>query len=116
MLKYAKVIDNKTKECQVGMGTNISFYKENGMTEQEVEQAYNGCWYILGYAPEKPNPTHDETRELRKQYRREHIDDNTAERARKQANGTWTEEDEQAYLELDAEVTKDIERLFPYYE
>lgn len=33
---------------------------------------------------------------------------------RKTANGTWTEEDEQEYLELDAEVTSYIEEHYPY--
>lgn len=27
------------------------------MTEMEVEQAYNGEWYLKGYAPIKPEPT-----------------------------------------------------------
>ncbi len=54
MLKYAKIENEETKECSVGTGTNIEFYQSIGMTEQEVEQAYNGSWYLLGYAPEKP--------------------------------------------------------------
>lgn len=55
MLKYAKIIDDKTKLCEVGIGTNIEFYKSIGMTEQDVEEAYNGSWYLKGYAPQKPN-------------------------------------------------------------
>lgn len=51
MLRYAKVLDEKTKECSVGIGTNIEFYKSIGMTEQDVEQAKNGSWYLVGYAP-----------------------------------------------------------------
>ena len=31
-----------------------------GMTEMEVEQAYNGEWYLKGYAPQKPEPTLEE--------------------------------------------------------
>ena len=54
MLKYVKVIDDETKLCTVGVGTNTGFYKSLGMTEMEVEQAYNGSWYVKGYAPEKP--------------------------------------------------------------
>ena len=53
MLKYAKVINDTTKACEVGLGTNASFYQSLGMTEQEVEQAYNGAWYLKGYAPQK---------------------------------------------------------------
>lgn len=64
----------------------------------------------------KPNtpPTYEEVRQMRIRYRREHIDDQTAERSRKQANGTWTADDEAAYLALDAEVTAYIEEHFPY--
>jgi predicted S18 family serine protease len=54
MLKYAKIINEETKQCEVGIGTNITFYKSIGMAEMEVEQAWNGAWYLSGYAPEKP--------------------------------------------------------------
>lgn len=54
MLKYAKVIDEQTKLCEVGTGTDSEYYQSIGMTEQEVEQAYNGGWYLKGYAPERP--------------------------------------------------------------
>ena len=61
-------------------------------------------------------PTHEDIRQARIQYRREHIDDQTAERSRKQANETWTDDDEAAYLALDAEVTAWIEENLPYPE
>lgn len=54
MLKYAKIIDETTKLCEAGIGTNAEFYKSLGMTEMEVEQAWNGAWYVKGYAPQKP--------------------------------------------------------------
>ena len=54
---YAKIINQETKQCEVGVGTNTSFYASIGMTEMEVEQAYNGAWYVKGYAPSKPEPT-----------------------------------------------------------
>ena len=60
MIKYAKVTNEETKECQVGTGTNIEFYKKIGLIEMEVEQAYNGQWYLKGYAPSKPEPTLEE--------------------------------------------------------
>ena len=53
MLKYAKIINEKTKQCEVGLGTNIAFYKNIGMNKLDVEQGYDG-WYIKGYAPQKP--------------------------------------------------------------
>lgn len=114
MLKYAKVINEETKQCEVGLGTNSKFYQSIGMTEIEVEQAYDGQWYLQGYAPEKPAPTYEEVDKMREDYRKEHIDSKTAMRSRKIANGSWTEEDEQAYLQLDEEVTFYIERNFPY--
>ena len=54
MLKYAKVVNEETKLCEVGIGTNAEFYQSIGMTEMDVEQAYDGSWYVEGYAPEKP--------------------------------------------------------------
>ena len=51
---YAKIIDEKTKQCEVGIGTNVEFYKSIGMSEMDVEQAYDGSWYVKGFAPEKP--------------------------------------------------------------
>lgn len=60
MKKYAKVVNEETGLCEVGVGTNASFYASIGMTEMEVEQAYNGSWYLKGYAPAKPEPTIEE--------------------------------------------------------
>jgi len=57
MIKYAKEMNEQTKEVSVGLGTDVEFYKSIGMTEMEVEQAYNGAWYVQGYAPQKPEPT-----------------------------------------------------------
>jgi hypothetical protein len=60
MIKYAKIVNEETKECQVGTGTNAKFYQSIGMTEMDVEQGYNGQWYIAGYAPVEPEPTERE--------------------------------------------------------
>lgn len=76
-------------------------------------------YYFTAKIPEPtppPPPTYEEIRQQRIEYRREHIDDQTAERSRKQANGTWTDDDEAAYLALDAEVTAWIEENLPYPE
>ena len=62
MPKYAKIINEETKKCSVGTGTNVEFYKSIGMTEMDVEQAYNGTWYVNGYAPEQPEKTYAEKR------------------------------------------------------
>lgn len=54
MKKYAKIINEETKACEVGLGTNSEFYASIGMKKQEVEQSYTGDWYLAGYAPKKP--------------------------------------------------------------
>ncbi len=108
MLKFAKIINEGTKQCEVGAGTNSRFYQSIGMIEQDVEQAYNSSWYLRGYAPAKPEldveelsaqkrserdvvlqstdiymlsdfPISDEQRELYKQYRQYLRDLPTAE-------------------------------------
>ncbi|MGN0919708.1 MAG: hypothetical protein ACI4OR_03000 [Alphaproteobacteria bacterium] len=61
-MKYAKIINEETKQCAVGSGSNTAFYKSIGMKKMEVEQTYNGQWYVKGYAPEKPALTYAEKR------------------------------------------------------
>ena len=53
----AKIIDINTKECSVGLGTDVNFYRSLGMEEMDVEKAYNNKWYVKGFAPAKPEPT-----------------------------------------------------------
>lgn len=72
--------------------------------------------YEIKAVPPAPAPTREEIEKARIAYRREHIDDETLCRMRKQANGTWTPEDEDEYLVLDAEVTAYIEENLPYPE
>lgn len=55
MILYATVTNPITKECNVGLGNNESFYKSIGMEKLEVEQSYNGAWFLKGYAPQKPH-------------------------------------------------------------
>lgn len=49
MLKYAKIINDETKEVSIALGSN----PPRDYVEMEVEQDYNGSWYVKGYAPEK---------------------------------------------------------------
>lgn len=72
MKKYAKIIDNKTKEVQVGAGCSDEYYKEIGMTLMDIEQAYNGNWYVDGYAP-KYEPTEDELKQIVRSVRNEYL-------------------------------------------
>lgn len=80
MKKYAKIVDPEKGTCQVGTGdpdavyqtvTNQEtgaeeilyvrdFYKSLGMEEMEVEQGYDGAWYVAGFVPAPPEPTPEE--------------------------------------------------------
>ena len=74
MLKYAKIVNEETKQCDVGIGTNIDFYQSIGMTEMDVEQSYDGNWYVSGYAPEKSKEEKEqEVREVRNSYLEDYV-------------------------------------------
>jgi len=60
MIKYAKIVDQQTKQCDVGIGNDYDFYISAGFTQLDVEEAYDGKWYLTGYAPTKPEPTLEE--------------------------------------------------------
>lgn len=65
MFKYAKVINEK-KQCEIGLGTNENFYQSIGMVKQDVEQSWDGTWYLKGFAPQKPDEiTAEELRQKR---------------------------------------------------
>ena len=116
MKKYAKIIDEKTKLCEVGVGTNSEFYKSIGMTEMDVEQAYNGSWYVAGYAPEKPAPTEEEQRKKREQAYTQEVDPITCHISRL-ADEEQTPEIEQEIAELKQERSEkvdDIKSRYPY--
>jgi hypothetical protein len=50
----AKVVDNITKICSVAIGSDIEYYEKHGYTELDVEQAWDGNYYLKGYAPIQP--------------------------------------------------------------
>ena len=112
-LFYSELKNEETKEYTV---INQEEAKELGWEQHDLDVGYDGNFYEKGYAPTQPNYTWEQIDEMRIQYRHDNIDDKTIARMRKQANGTWTEEDEQAYLALDAEVTAYIEEHYPYPE
>ena len=78
MKKFAKILDNESKLCSIGIGTDTEFYRSIGMSEMEVEQAYDGSWYVKGYAPAKPEPTVEElqaeVRAVRNSYLETYVD------------------------------------------
>lgn len=72
---FAKIIDEKTKRCDIGEGTNAKFYKSIGFSQMEVEQASDGCWYKKGYAPKKTQSEKEkEVRAVRSEYFDKYID------------------------------------------
>lgn len=115
---YAKIINKETKQCEVGTGTNTEFYKSIGMTEMDVEQAYNGQWYVKGYAPVQPEPTIDEQNAVISDKRASEyarlIDPLHAEKARKTVLGEWTDELESEYVAQVKALTKQIKDENPY--
>lgn len=50
--RYAKFEENGS--LSVGIGTDTEFYKSIGMELMDVEQAWDGSWYLAGCCPEKP--------------------------------------------------------------
>lgn len=104
-----KILKSDLEEKQEEYSEVAAWCNANGYHIED-----DGTYYKVVENPEPLPPTYEEVRQMRIQYRREHIDDQTAERSRKQANNTWTADDEAEYLALDAEVTAYIESNFPY--
>lgn len=116
MKKYAKIINEETKACNVGLGTNSKFYKSIGMTEMEVEEAYNGSWYVEGYAPEKPIPTDEEIRQLRAEAYALEVDNITAHIQRLRDENPVPEDEISALIEERALKVEEIKERYPYSE
>lgn len=66
MIKYAKVINEETGLVEVGIGTNIEFYKSIGMKKLDVKQSdVDNQWYLSELCPMKT----DEQKELEEKER-----------------------------------------------
>lgn len=115
MIHYAKIINEETKQCDVGLGDNSSFYQSIGMIEMEVEQAYNSNWYVKGYVPIQPVEEYNaEQQEKRSIAYTERTDPLTLRKIRKQALGEWSEEDEANYIAEIQTISEQINEEFPY--
>ena len=54
MIKYAKIINQETGLCEVGIGTNIEFYQSIGMVALDVKQSdIDNNWYLTEKCPMK---------------------------------------------------------------
>lgn len=54
MKYYAKIENEQTYLVSIGTGTNHAFYESIGMELMDVEQGYDGQWYVASHAPVKP--------------------------------------------------------------
>ena len=118
MKKYAKIINEETKAVSIGTGTNSAFYQSIGMTEMEVEQAYDGNWYLAGYAPVKPAPTKEEQQKAREEAYKAKVDPITCHINRLKDEEQTAEiiaEIAQLVEERKAKVTE-IKARYPYSE
>lgn len=59
---WCKIIDNNTKRCEVGIGTNESFFKKLGMKKMDVEKGNDNIYYLKGYAPTIANDDYTKRR------------------------------------------------------
>ena len=116
MKAFAKIINEDTKECSVGTGTNWKYYKSIGMKKMDVEYAWDGAWYVLGYAPEEPAPTEEEQREKRAQAYQLEVDPITSHISRLKDMEQTEEiiaEIEELKKERDDKV-EEIKQRYPY--
>lgn len=75
MLKYAKIINEETKLCDVGLGTNAVAYEKMGFVVLDVEQSdIDNNWYLSEYCPHK-------TEEEKAREERERLDNLTRTRS-----------------------------------
>ena len=73
MIKYAMIVDEESGTCNVGIGTDVEFYKSIGMQELDVEQSeVNGQWYL---APKCPHKTEDERIAITKISKAEYVEE-----------------------------------------
>ena len=74
---------------------------ENTIDESEVEQAYNGCWYLQGYAPTKPQSEINDERKQEILLELDEIDRKSARPMRAQLANKATADDERLLIELE---------------
>lgn len=109
MIKYAQIINEITKQVAVGLGTDSAYYESIGMAQMEVEYCeWNKCWYVAGYVPQKPEPTHDEQIEILKKQLAE-VDSKSTRSMRAILAETATQEDRLFLNQLEVQA-EDLRR------
>ena len=105
MKKYAKVINEETKACQVGTGTDTDYYEKLGMELLDVEKCeWNGGWYLSGHIPTEPSSHKKQKRtdELKKQLKE--LDEKSARAVRAILAGTATDEDKTLLADIETQA------------
>lgn len=118
MIKYAQIINDETKECAVGEGTDTEYYQSIGMTEMDVEQDCFGGWFLKGYVPEPPVPTKEEQSQKREEAYTKEVDPITCHINRlkdKEQTPEVIAEIEELKQERDENVDE-IKQRYPYPE
>lgn len=116
MIKYAFIINNETKQVSVCDENQIEHFKSCGYTAQEVEQGYDGLWYIEGYAPAKPVPTEEEQKAKRAEAYLQEVDPITSHIQRLRDEEEPDEEKIEELIEERAEKVNEIKERYPYPE
>lgn len=61
MIKYAKILNEETGLCDVGLGTDAEYYKSLGMVEMNVDKSdVDDCWYLFDKCPHKTEEQKEE--------------------------------------------------------
>lgn len=63
MKKFAKVLDENTKLCLVGIGMATNIYLKLGFEEMDVELGADKNWYLSGFVP-APSPEDSALKEI----------------------------------------------------
>lgn len=53
-MRYVKNIDDEKRCLEIFTGSDTVWAVEQGFIPMDVEQGYDGAWYVAGYAPVKP--------------------------------------------------------------
>lgn len=104
MILYAKIIDSSSMKCTVGIGSNEEFYKSIGMEKMDVEQSYDGDWYLVGYAPAKPEELIKEERIAELKTQLTTIDEKSNRSMRAILTGTATDDDRAFLANLETQA------------
>ena len=114
MYKYVKYNEDSGLCTEIGNGTNTEFYESIGMVYKDVEQGFDGNWYLKGYAPEEPiEHKNEQIRQQRQSRFAMESDPLYLDYVEAQARGDETvDEKKQLWLDKKDEIRNDL----PYIE